>query len=269
MTCTADQVASSASPAVFPAFRPARTAWSLLFAACLFGAAANGDQAMANDAPEYRELVELFHEFREFETPPLVNGAPVYTEESMRTVREGIDRFRRRLRAIDTTDWPVEQQVDWHLLRAEINGLDFHQRVLKPWARDPAFYQTVWTYQSDTPAHEGPTHHNLLELWTYDFPLRETEQQRLTDDLRVIPSLLAQARDNLTGNARDLWLSGIYNLRQQADDLRALRGRLAAGVVPELVAAVAEAINATEDFVVWLEDQAPNKNGWSGISIQE
>jgi len=269
MTCTADQVASSASPAVFPAFRPARTAWSLLFAACLFGAAANGDQAMANDSPEYRELVELFHEFREFETPPLVNGAPVYTEERMRTVREGIDRFRRRLRAIDTTDWPVEQQVDWHLLRAEINGLDFHQRVLKPWARDPAFYQTVWTYQSDTPAHEGPTHHNLLELWTYDFPLSPSEQQRLRDDLRVIPPLLDQARGNLTGDARDLWLSGIYNIRQQGNDLRALRERLASGVMRELVGAVDDAIVATAEFAAWLEAEAPTRDSWAGVSIQD
>jgi len=246
---------------------PAATA--LACAACLFSVGAQGDQAMSGEAPGYQRLVALFGEWREFEHPPLENGAPSYTRTRMQAVREGIADFRRRLRAIDISDWPVERQIDWHLLRAEINGLDFHQRILRPWARDPAFYQTVWTYQSDTPAHEGPTHHHLLELWTYEFPLRETEQQRLTDDLRVIPPLLAQARDNLTGNARDLWLSGIYNLRQQADDLRALRGRLAAGVVPELVAAVAEAINATEDFVVWLEDQAPNKNGWSGISIQE
>jgi len=241
----------------------------IVISACLFGATATGNQAMAQDPPGYRQLVTLFAEWREFESPPLENGAPVYSQARMQVVREGIARFRQRLRAIDTSDWPVERQVDWHLLRAEINGLDFYERVLKPWNRDPAFYQTVWTYQSDTPAHEGPTHHNLLELWTYEFPLIEVEQQRLRDDLLIIPPLLAQARDNLTGNARDLWLSGIYNIRQQADDLRALRERLASGAMPELFLAVDEAVAATEGFVVWLEDQAPDKNGWSGVSIQE
>ena len=64
-------------------------------------------------------------------------------------------------------------------MRAEMNGYDFNRRVLKPWARDPAFYNTIWTYRSDVPGHEGPTHHALVELWTYDFPLSDAEQQRL------------------------------------------------------------------------------------------
>lgn len=238
-------------------------------AALLFASCANGDQAVEANPPGYQELVDLFGQWREFEQPPLENGAPVYTPARMQTVRNGIERFRQRLRAIDTTEWPVERQVDWHLLRAEINGLDFHERVLQPWNRDPAFYQTVWTYRSDTPAHEGPTHHNLLELWTYEFPLVASEQQRLRDELKVIPPLLQQARGNLTGNARDLWLSGIYNIRQQGRDLQALRERLAAGVMPSLVLAVDDAIAATADFVAWLEAEAPNRDSWSGVSIQE
>ena len=156
----------------------------------------------------YQDLVATFKQWRQFEQPPMLDGAPDYTAERMQKVRSGIADFRQRLAAFAIDDWPVEQQIDWHLLRAEINGLDFHVRVLQPWTRDPAFYQSVWTYQSDTPAHEGPTHHALLELWTYQFPLSESEQQRLIDDLAVIPPLLTQARGNLTGNARDLWLSG-------------------------------------------------------------
>lgn len=246
-----------------------RTALTVLLAGCLFSAGALGDQAMGVETPGYRQLVALFDEWREFEQPPMENGAPTYTETRMLAVRDGIAHFRQRLQSIDVADWSVERQVDWHLLRAEINGLDFHERVLKPWNRDPAFYQSVWTYQSDTPAHEGPTHHNLLELWTYEFPLSQAEQHRLRDDLRVIPPLLDQARGNLTGDAQDLWLSGIYNLRQQGNDLRALRQRLAADVTPALVLAVDDAIAATVEFVAWLEAEAPSRDSWSGVSIQE
>ena len=46
--------------------------------------------------------------------------------------------WQSRLRAIDTTGWTTEQQIDWHLVRAEMNGLDFYIRVLKPWERVPA-----------------------------------------------------------------------------------------------------------------------------------
>lgn len=187
----------------------------------------------------------------------------------MEAVRAGIVEYRRRLNAIEIDAWPVPNQVDWHLLRAEINGLDFHVRVLQPWTRDPAFYQTVWTEQSDTPAHEGPTHHRLLELWTYAFPLTTEAQQRLQTDLAVIPPLLAQARENLTGNARDLWISGTSNLRQQAEDLEALRARLAADVSPDLRSALDAALGATRSFVEWLEGQADAKTGPSGIGIDD
>ena len=65
-----------------------------------------------------------------------------------------------------------------------MNGLDFDLRVLRPWARDPAFYQSIWTEQSDTPAHEGPTHHAVVELWTYTFPLSAADEARLAGRAR-------------------------------------------------------------------------------------
>jgi len=246
-----------------PPDAPRRGAFALLALAL---AVTGAGPAAAGDG--HAALVELFERWREFESPPLIDGAPDYTAERMREVLDGVAAFRARLAALDTADWSVDEQIDWHLLRAEINGLEFHARVLKPWARDPAFYQTVWTYQSDTPAHEGPTHHRLLELWTYEFPLDEAGQQRLAGDLALIPPLLEQARGNLVGNARDLWISGIYNLRQQAEDLEALRQRLAADVDAGLVAAVEQAIAATEAFVGWLEGQAGDKTGPSGIGIE-
>ncbi|MEM8551438.1 MAG: ABC transporter permease subunit, partial [Pseudomonadota bacterium] len=70
----------------------------------------------------------------------------------------------------------------------------------------------VWTYQSDVPAHEGPTNHALLELWTYEFPLDVDAKARLIADLGVIRPLLAQARGNLTGDAGELFSAGIESL---------------------------------------------------------
>jgi molybdopterin converting factor small subunit len=106
-----------------------------------------------------------------------------------------------------------------------MNGLDFNIRVLKPWARDPAYYTSIWLEQSDTPAHEGPTHHALIAVWTYDFPLNAEAEAKLTAELTTVPPLLAQARDNLVGNARELWVAGITNLRDQAAALEDLERR--------------------------------------------
>ena len=223
---------------------------------------------------DYQDLVSLFEEFLKFERPALREGAPDYTAATLARKRAQLKTFQSRLEAIDPAGWPVEHQVDHALVRAVMNGLDFDLRVLQPWARDPAFYKSVWTGQSDTPAHEGPNHHALVELWTYAFPLSSGDASKLAAELRGIPPLLAQARTNLTGNARDLWITGIGTMAQQVADLDALQKRIAGaapsgaqppGSATELQTAIAAARQASADFVAWLERQAPSKNGPSGV----
>lgn len=212
----------------------------------------------------YQDLVRLFEAFIAFERPAPRDGAPDYTADTLTRKQAALATFQARLRAIDPSGWPIAQQVDHALTGALMNGLDFDLRVLRPWARDPAYYQSIWTAQSDTPAHEGPTHHAVVELWTYAFPLSPADQARLARELRTIPPLLAQARLNLTGNARDLWITGTGTMKEQIADLEALEAR-AAGASPDLTAAIRDARTSTSAFVAWLEQQAPSKTGPSGI----
>ena len=225
-------------------------------------------QAQQNPAPPagYQELVQLFSDWREFEDPPLLNGAPDYTPKRFAKDHQIFQELEKRLNKIKIGDWPTPCQVDWHIVRAEMNGYDFNYRVLKPWVRDPAYYQTVWMDQSDVPAHEGPTNHATLEFWTYQFPISSDEENRLSKDLKVIPPLLKQARENLTGNARDLWIAGIENIKGQTRDLdRIAENIMSSNPQPELTAALKDAQKATVDFTGWLEKQAPDKTGPSGI----
>ena len=235
---------------------------------CLFATlppAASCAEETAPDPHSYESLTDLFADWREFESPPLLDGAPDYTAERFAAAYEEFAEFRERLDAIDPAGWPLEQQVDWHLVNAEMNGFDFNHRVLMPWARDPAFYQSIWTYQSDVPAHEGPTHHAVLELWTYEFPLSAEEERRMIGDLRVIPPLMRQARGNLTGNARDLWAAGIRNIRNQRKHLNSILEMAGDDASAELTEAITEAQAATDELVAWLEEQAPSKTGPSGL----
>lgn len=213
----------------------------------------------------HADLVALFADWRAFERPPMRDGAPDYTAETFEARMPAYRALRQRLDAMDPSDWPVAEQVDWHIVRAEMNGFDFNHRVLKPWARDPAYYQSVWTYRSDVPGHEGPTHHAVTELWTYDFPLSPEAEARLIADLSVIPPLMRQAQRNLTGNARELWITGIRNIRQQRQRLGTIRDRAGRGGTPRLLAAVARAEAATDELIAWLEAEAPSKTGPSGI----
>ena len=238
-----------------------RTALVCLLAGLTVAAGAALAQAPQQD---YAALVDLWKEFRKLEQGPRLDGAPDYTRSAMEAKARGLRGLRGRLEAFDTAGWPIEHEVDFELVRAEMNGLDFYLRVLRPWARDPAFYNSVWTYKSDTPAHEGPTHHALVELWQYEFPLSTAAQEKLATELATIPPLLQQARGNLTGNARELWEAGIGDLRSQAATLDGLRGRIS-GTSGALRSAVDEALEATNSFVTWLEEQAPSKTAPSGI----
>jgi len=226
-------------------------------------------QADGQPAPAgYPALVALFDEWRSFEAPPLLEGAPDYRASTMARKLEGLKTFQTRLAGLKPDSWIRDQQVDYALVRAQLSGHEFHLRVLTPWARDPAFYKSIWTEQSDTPEHEGPTHHAVVELWTYAFPLSPADEVRLAKDLRTIPPLLGQARGNLSGNARDLWITGAGTMRGQVADLQDLARRVATASAP-LRSAVAEAETATSGFVQWLESQAAAKTGPSGIGKEQ
>jgi hypothetical protein len=215
-------------------------------------------------AGAYPKLLELFREWQAFERPASRDGAPDYTAPTLARKQAALRGYQSRLAALDPTAWPQEQRIDYELVRAQMNGLDFDLRVLQPWARDPAYYQTVWTEMSDTPEHEGPAHHGLVELWTYSFPLSRADEQKLARELQVVPPLLMQARGNLTGNARDLWLTGIGTMQGQVESLDELAGRTKSSG-PELRRAIAAARSATAEFVAWLQAQAPSKTGPSGV----
>jgi len=215
-------------------------------------------------AAGYDDLLRLFSDWRAFEQAAMREGAPDYTVDSISRRHAELKKLQQRLAAIPPGAWPVEQQVDYHLVRAEMNGLDFSIRVLKPWERDPAFYKSIWTEQSDTPAHEGPTHHHLVELWTYSYPLSREAEAKMAKELQVVAPLLAQARLNLTGNAKDLWVTGIGTMQQQVADLEALE-KTTTRAGTQLKNAIQSARKATVDFVTWLEKQAPSKTGPSGI----
>ncbi len=216
-------------------------------------------------AASYSDLVALFHEWRQFEKPPMRDGAPDYRKESFEKRWHEFQLLQKKLNAFDISSWSIEQKVDWHIVWAEMNGYDFNHRILKPWERDPAFYKSLWTYRSDVPAHEGPTHHMTTEIWTYEFPLDREEQKRLINDLIVIPPLNEQARINLTGNGRDLWIAGIRDIRLQSTNLAAILDQPGVRDDPTLVQAIQEAIRSTDDFAAWLEEESESKTGPSGI----
>ncbi len=212
----------------------------------------------------YDDLIALFEEWREFERPEFAGGVPDYTAGAMAAQHRELATYQRRLDAIEASGWPVEQQIDHRLVRAELNGLDFDHRVRRPWANNPAFYTMIFAARSDVPAHEGPVIHGWIDLWTYDYPLSAEDAAELAGGIGVIPAVLDQAQGNLVGNAEDLWVMGVRSMEGQSRDLDALAARVA-GTSADLDDAIRRARDATDRFAQWIDDEAPSKTGPSGV----
>ncbi|MET4663545.1 DUF885 family protein [Sphingomonas sp. PvP056] len=234
--------------------------------------------ARTTATPGRPALVALFTEWRRFADAPRVAGVPDYSPAAMARQAAGLATFRQRLAALDRTGWSKADGIDAQLIEAEMNGLDFNLRVLRPWARDPGFYQTVWGEESDVPAHEGPNA-PAIDLFAFDYPLSAKDARQLTTMLQTVPALLTQARGTLAAsNARDLWLYGARAFREQSAVLakleagtltmRTLEGAKHAdlsGAGRSALPAVRAARAATDAFAAWIAAEAPKKTGPSGV----
>ncbi len=275
----------------FFSLRPAATAYATAYATAALVAvlaapfaALHAQSASLSVAPSrrYPQLLSLFSEWRTFEEPPRRENIPDYTPATNARRLAALRALQAKLRAIDTTGWRVPEQVDWHLVRAEMNGMQYHLTVLQPFARDPAYYASVRTEESDTPAEEGPMIHGAVRLWQYPVwprtvldqsrALNADESRRLAAQLNTIAPLLRQARVNLAkGNAKDLWVGAVRTFQEQHEALGTLASLVNTSNPTDgvLKSAIAGAADATESFTAWLRTEAPKKTGPSGIGTQQ
>jgi len=213
---------------------------------------------MENDkvanSTDYQDLIKLFKEYRDYQKPRIVEGVPDYTKEAMEEQYARLPEFRQKLKLIDPSDWKIPEKVDYEVLRAEINGLDFDHRVFHPWKRDPAFYAVMTTYEPDVPAREGPEIYNVLYLPEYTFPLEGEQKNDFRIKLEAIPEILAQAKTNLTEKGKDLWFFGIRQKEREISSLSSLSQRLA-NDNQDLVPLVDRAREAAAEFKAWLVNE--------------
>jgi len=138
--------------------------------------------ASAQNRGGYGELLELFGEFRAFSQAGDEGDIAAYPA-AMRRKAERLAEFQQRLAAIDVGRWPISEQVDYHLVRAEMNGLEFQLRVTRPWERDPEFYSLRRAGLGRLPA----------------LPLDADEATELQGRLRAVPAFFESAQANLGG----------------------------------------------------------------------
>ena len=215
--------------------------------------------ASAEAVPGYDELLEVYAEFRTIAKPDLRDGVADYTREAMRRQSESLAQLRARLDAIDDSDWPVPRRADYMLVLAEMRGLDFQHRVMRPWARDPAFYST-------TNLGFGPKMAGAMPI--PQLPLEGEAIEALGDALQGVPVMLRQARGNLVEARGDLARLGILQKRIERNVYARMAEDLASHH-PHLAPAAEAARDAAAEFLGWLEEIEASLPAHGGVSLDD
>ncbi len=222
------------------------------------------------DANGYSALEALHSEFEALRTLDVVDGMPDYRPETLDAQRRALEALQARLRDIDPTDWPVSEQVDYHVVRTKLNDLEFQHRAVRPWARDPNLYV------------------DLIRRTPYaDVPVEDAAALR--EELEAVPRLLDLAQSNLTSASAELTGIAIRQLerfdgvgqgipawsRHDAPEgvigwYRNLVERLQEdGSEPELASTAEATLAAVESFRDWLRDEQPGMTEPAGVGLDE
>ena len=215
---------------------------------------------------DYEDLVSLFSEFRAYQQGDSGNiqsysksgwilsgldDSPDFSASAMAEKLGQLRVFQERLASIDPADWPIAQQADYHLVRAEMNGYEFQHRVLSPWSKDPGFYNDVIATLGE-----------VSEL-----PLQENEIDDLQSKIGSIPDLVEQAKANLSDFsliAVDLATLAVLSLGDTRSSFESLAQDLAVHH-PELVADVGAALAAIDDYEDWIRANENRMTGSAGV----
>ncbi len=214
--------------------------------------------AMADEDGDYDQLVALFLEFREMTGVGQGDfGEATLVVDAQQIARQGeaLEGFQERLRSIDSSSWPIPRQVDYHLVRAEFNGLEFQHRVTRPWFRDPGTYSDVVLYLGES----------------LSFPVTEERLPGIRETLEGLPELFAAARVNLQNTSAipaDLATLAIRDLQNAGAMFDALAADFAARD-PGLVSISQNARRANDELLDWLLQHQSDMTAKAGVGKEE
>jgi hypothetical protein len=197
-------------------------------------------------------LVEMYQEFLEFRRPVVIDGVPDFSPAAIEARKKGLVVFRERLAGISTENWPVAPKIDYLLVRAKLDDLDFQLRITRPWERDPGTYVDM-----------------IARIPYAETPISEGSIEKLQSRLKTVPRILEQAEVNLTAAASALADIAIRRL-ERSDGVNQGEPRRDVppeGVIgwykefirrlsthhPELVSDARKALSAVENFLDWLK----------------
>ena len=197
---------------------------------------------------KYEDLTDIFKNFRLIQKATVVNEVPDYSDQAMTKQKQTLDGLQEQLSSIDTSGWLNTQRIEYHLVKAEMHGMEFYHEVLRPWSRDPGFYL-------QTQDGAGPTREGYFNYEQFPIPTDEISTAKLI--LEAVPVILFNARDNLKKSSRDLAYCALHYIPFEIELYERIKNMCAIHH-PELFQAAEEAMDAVIGYGNWLEENKEN-----------
>ena len=207
-------------------------------------------------------LVEIFQAAQGLRQPELVEGIPDFSAAAVERQKAGLAELRSRFDELDPTGWEMTDQVDYLLVRAELDMLDYGLHVYRATSRSPAFYLSSI---SSFGLLSGAALSGLGRLVQQPPPFTEARAAEIVAHMQSVPGILEQAKRNLTEPTREMSGWALATLADAQPGSRAfaegLRPHFPAEWVGELDSAAVEMGDALESYRLWIEEQLPGMAG--------
>ncbi|MDE0064466.1 MAG: DUF885 family protein [Gammaproteobacteria bacterium] len=207
-------------------------------------------------------LVEIFQAAQDLRQPEIVAGIPDFSAAAVERQKAGLAELRSRFDDLDPAGWPMSDQVDYLLVRAELDMLDYGLHVYRATSRSPAFYLSSI---SSFGMLSGAALSGLGRLVQQPPPFTEARAAEIVAHMGSVPAILEQAKRNLTEPTREMSGWALATLADGQSGSRAfaegLRPHFPAEWVGELDSAAAEMGAALESYRLWIEERLPDMSG--------
>jgi len=177
-----------------------------------------------------------------------------WTREAIEAQAQSLDRYLRRLMAIDPFDLEDDSYYDYLVLRGQIGAAQLDLMAVRGWEDNPNFYR-------------GIISQGLYTLASLAFDTPERRMALATERLKQVPDVLAAARDNLKTPPRIFTEIAIDEFSGTHSFLKAgLNEAFSAvkddGIRTRFGEAQKRALDAIEKFIDWMrKDLLPASTG--------
>ena len=151
--------------------------------------------ASAQADARWDDLVSLDAELTELRRPQLQDGVPQFGAGAMAARANAVTEVQSRIRAIDPSSWSVAGKVDYLLVWAKANALEFEHRVNRPWQKDPVLYLD-----------------QVRRVPYVELPMTGAAAGTWRQSLAAVPRILRQAEINLTEPSGELAGLALFHL---------------------------------------------------------